>query len=629
MTDVFDLLQPWREAGVLDPSDVHVADVLARLGAVDLSTEDGRLVVLGAALAARGPRHGHVCVDLRTIERNCRVETEPDVDDSDTSALDRLVWPSDDAWVAALRGSVIVRVAGDAVPDGPERPLVLDGSLLYLSRYENYEARVASELLARAAVRPGAMPIDAARVDEILGALQPRPAQRRAIETGVTRPFAVVLGGPGTGKTHTVATMLAILLDDAPERFRVALAAPTGKAAARMGASIIGAAARLRASGIARADRLADRLVDAASAPVTLHKLLGANPVRASWRHDSSNPLVHDIVIVDETSMVSLPLMARLLDAVRPDASLVLVGDPGQLASVEAGSVLSDIAAGAASPTSPLVDCVTVLDESMRFPADSAIGRFADAVRRGDVDAALQVLVDAHADPAQSAESAVERDGAVRLRWFDDDAASRTAPPIVHSLAAPSVFRLHDVAAQGDAQRALEVLEELRMLCAHRHGPYGVSRWNRQVEEWLAARGVHARDAYPGRPVLVTANDPTRRLFNGDLGVVVRHEGASKVAFPDADGPRLLPPSQLEDIETVHAMTIHKSQGSEFGHVIVILPPASSRLATRELLYTAVTRAEREVGIIGTRDAVAAAIARRVERASGLAGRLVTAEVAK
>ena len=609
MTDVFELLQPWRAAGVLDVSDVHVAALLARIGDVDPSTDDGGAVLLGAALAARGPRHGHVCVDLADVRSNCRVEVEPDVDDTDTSALDALVWPDGEQWLAALGSSSLVRTGAD---DAQERPLVLDGSLLYLARYEHHEARVAESLLERSLVEPTRLPVDDDRLHELLAALEPNPEQERAVRSGVTRPLAVVLGGPGTGKTRTVATMLAVLLDAAPERFRVALAAPTGKAAARMGQSIAASAAMLRASGVAGAAALADRLIDAAAEPVTLHKLLGATASRATWRHDRANPLVHDLVIVDETSMVSLPLMARLLDAVRPDARLVLVGDPGQLASVEAGSVLSDIAAGA-EHTAPLAGCITTLERSMRFPADSPIGRFAAAVRRGDVDDALAVLDD------RSDEHDAD---AVRLEWHEVSAADRAAPDIVRALAADTTVRLHDLAAAGEVTGALQVLETQSVLCAHRHGPYGVSRWNRQFEEWLALRGVRARDDYAGRPVLVTANDTRRRLFNGDLGVCVTVDGVERVAFADTTGPRLLPPSQVGSVDTVHAMTIHKSQGSEFDHVVVILPPGESRLATRELLYTAVTRAREAVTIVGTREGVAAAIGRRVERASGLAARL-------
>lgn len=614
-TDRIAMLQPWRDAGVLDAADVHIAVTLARLGGLTDSEAD-RLVMLGAALACRGPRHGHVCVDLLTIHDSVGAETELDDDDS-AGAIDALEWPDTAAWQAALVDSALVEVVGTAVPDGPERPLVLDGTLLYLARYRQYETQVVDSLLARASVPPAPLPVSDARRDELFAALAPQHEQPAAAINGACRPLSIIVGGPGTGKTHTVATMLALLLDQAPEQFRVALVAPTGKAAARMGESIARAANELRATGIDGADRLADRMSSAE--PSTVHTLLGYNPGRATYRHDASDPLVHDVVIVDETSMVSLPMMARLLDAVRPDARVVLVGDPGQLASVEAGSVLSDIAGALVdtpdlAPTGPLRDCITVLRFSYRFPADSPIGRFATAVRVGDADAALEILG-----------SDSQTSGEVKLEWHPESAISRSAPALIEAIAAPTTFRLHDLAAAGDDEGALAVLDRLRVLCAHRRGPYGVARWNRQFEEWLTARGVRTRDFYVGRPILVTANDRTRHLFNGDLGVVVESDGVERVVFREATGIRAVPPSQLESVETVHAMTIHKSQGSEFGQVVVIMPPGDSRLATCELLYTAVTRATTTVTIIGTPDSIRAAIERRVTRASGLGARLWSA----
>ena len=626
MTDTFSLLAPWHDLGVLDISDVHLAATLARLGGLDADAAQ-LPVVLGAALAARGPRHGHVCVDLRTVRANSAFETEPGADDAGLAALDELPWPTPDQWVRALADSPLVESVDRPTTEGPERPLVLDGTLLYLSRYRHYESEVAEALSARAATVPEPLTVSSARRDELLGHLDPSDGQRRAALVGATRALAVVLGGPGTGKTHTVATILALVLDGAPERFRVALAAPTGKAAARMGESITRVASELRASDLPDAARLADRMTEVAAAPLTLHRLLGHNPGWGTWRHDRSNPLVHDVVIVDETSMVSLPMMARLLDAVRTDARLVLVGDPGQLASVEAGSVLSDIAAGVVDGTDPdvrpfdrpLADCIVELTDSYRFPRHSPVGRFAAAVRRGDADAALEVL----AEPAPVAGSAPDTE--VTIAWHPLGADQREAVAEMAELALPAVRRLHAAAAAGDADTAMAVLDEQRVLCAHRHGPFGIGRWNRQFEEWLGAAGVRTNGFYAGRPVLVTANDATRRLFNGDLGVVVTVDGVEQVVFGSPQHLRRFAPSQLESVETVHAMTIHKSQGSEFDHVIVILPPVDSRLATRELLYTAVTRARHTVTLLGTADAIAAAIGRRVERASGLAARLWSA----
>ena len=321
--------------------------------------------------------------------------------------------------------------------------------------------------------------------------------------------------------------------------------------------------------------------------------------------------------------------MAHLLDAVRPDARLVLVGDPGQLASVEAGSVLGDISGpavdaaltGATAPDGPLAACVSVLVQSYRFPAESAVGRFATAVRAGDADGALAVLTAPEPTPAD-ATAAMVGAGGVELRWAPEGAESDEGEAAVRTAAYEAARRTLDVAQTGDAAGALEALGEVRVLCAHRRGPYGVAWWNWRFEDWLTGDGPRLAGSYVGRPVLVTANDPLNGVSNGDLGVVVATAAGPRMAFSDPDGPRLLAPSRLESVETVHAMTIHKSQGSEFDEVVVILPPAESRLATRELLYTAVTRARQRVTLVGGEAALRRAIANRVVRQTGLRARL-------
>jgi exodeoxyribonuclease V alpha subunit len=422
--------------------------------------------------------------------------------------------------------------------------------------------------------------------------------------------LSVLVGGPGTGKTRTVAALLAVLLADG-RHLDIALAAPTGKAAARLAEAFRAAALTLPAD-------LGARL--AATEASTIHRLLGWQSRSASrFRHDAAHPLPHDVVIIDETSMVSLPLMAKLLDAVRPDAQLVLVGDPGQLASVEAGSVLGDVAGsvlaadGSTSDVAgPLAGVVSSLTYSHRFPPGSPLDLFARAVRQGDADAALAVL----ADPA----SASAPRGA--LGWHRLSADSSEGVDLIRSLALPAAEQAVAAAAGGGADAALTGLAAVRILCAHRRGPFGVDRWNRSMETWLAAAGHRTAGWYVGRPLLVTENDYPNGLFNGDMGVVVRHDDKAQVAFAAAGGTRLIAPSRLGEVETVHAMTIHKSQGSEFDHVVVVVPSSDSRLATRELLYTAVTRAQSRVTLVGDEASIRSAIERRVVRASGLADRL-------
>lgn len=595
------VLEPLCGAGVLSLGELHVAAALARLGGVD------RLeAVLAAALAVRAPRLGHTCIDLTTVAGSL-------VTEHDERAGALVAWPEPGAWLDAVRTSSLV--------DGEASPLVLEGSRLYLRRYWSYERAVADQLAARAAqavdpVAPSAEVLDALLTGE------GSDRQREGVRSALAHALAVLIGGPGTGKTTTVAALLASLLThDASAR--IALAAPTGKAAARLGEALRAAAARWPSP-------LAEQLAEAEAS--TIHRLLGSRRGSLTqFRHDRHRPLPHDVVIVDETSMVSLPLMAHLLEAVRPTARLVLVGDSGQLASVEAGTVLGDIAgpfAGAvelgdvmsggggavdgsrADP--PLAGHVVVLHHSRRFPPGCPLDRFARAIRSGDADGALATLT----DPAAAGAS----HGALswQPRRGDDPATVAGVLDLVGSVA-NEVLRC---AAAGDAAGALEALARVRVLCAHRVGPFGVERWNRHVEAGLARSGRSTAGWYPGRPVLVTANDYVNGLFNGDLGVVVADGGRRMVAFPAADGVRLLGPSRLSAIETVHAMTVHKSQGSEFDHVVVVLPPADSPLASRELLYTAVTRARHRVTLVGDEDSIRAAIARRVVRVGGLRDRL-------
>ena len=607
-------LRPWRDAGVLEASDVHVAACLARLA--DLGPDESD-VVLAAALAARAPRHGHVCLDLTTAARSALIGSDPEEEPS-PAGVDVLPWPTDlRRWQAAIAASALTAADGSA-------PLVLDGPLLYLERYRDLEARLADEVTRRARATAPSRPdgtTAALRQLALLDALLPghgSAAQRVAALAGTTRLLSVIVGGPGTGKTSTVATLLAILLEGDPD-IRVALAAPTGKAAARMGESIRAVAGRVRDIGPDH-HSLAARME--ATGVSTVHRLLG--PRRdGRFRHGRSDPLPLDAVIVDESSMVSLPLMVDLFDAIEPTAKVVLVGDPGQLASVEAGSVLSDIAAptldsalsGAASPTGPLARSISVLSESHRFPSGSGIDRFAAAVRAGDADAAITVLSEAAHDGLGASDG-------VALAWQPQAADTPGGANSIRAVALEPAQRTVALCTIGDADGALASLAEVRVLCAHRKGPFGVAHWNRSIEQWMTGDGTPPRGFYLGRPVLVTANDPANGLFNGDLGVVIADGATRTIAFPHEGGPRLLFPSRLESVETVHAMTIHKSQGSEFDHVVVVLPPAESRLASRELLYTAVTRARRRVTLVGDEAALRAAIERRVVRASGLGARL-------
>ena len=534
-------LREFNDIGVLSAADVHVA---ARLS--ELVGEDSELVTLAVALAVRGPRLGHVFVDLATIRDTASVESDEPVD------LSELPWPDVDQWLGALARSALVAVGEDS---GASRPLRLLGSRLYLDRYWREERAVAADLNDMTA----------------------------------TGRLEVIAGGPGTGKTTRVAQMVSKLISDAVSAGArpplIALAAPTGKAAARLQEAVyeqVAPGAGLQAA--------------------TLHRLLGWRPGSHSrFAHDRHNRLPHDVVIVDETSMVSLSLMARLAEAVRRDARLVLVGDPGQLASIEAGVVLADIVAAGQG--------VVVLEHVHRFGA--GIARLADAIRRGDADSAVAAL---RAAPDE-------------ITWLDIDLYETEAGlELVRERAVAAGLDVVRAARDGLAPESLAALGRFRLLCAHRRGPYGVSDWSSRIQGWLAPdiEDIEQRD-FVGRPLLVTENDYELGLYNGDTGVTVEGRGDRPVAAFERGGEVLrFSPLRLGAVETVYAMTIHKSQGSQFDTGAVLLPAPTSRILTRELLYTGVTRARRELILVGTEEAVRHAVERPVARASGLRERLWT-----
>jgi exodeoxyribonuclease V alpha subunit len=586
------VLREFNAAGVLDAADVHVA---RRLGA--LAGEADEDVALATALAVRAPRLGHVYVDVATVRDTTSVERE-DVD------LAALPWPDATAWLDRLAASPLVAVGED--DDAAIRPLRLVGTALYLDRYWREERRVAADLLALAGAPPG-------DVDEqVLGdglarvfARQPDERQMQAAATAVRRRFTVVAGGPGTGKTTTVARIVALLAEQDPEAL-VALAAPTAKAAARLSEAVHAEAQELDVPAPVRA-----RLVDVEAS--TLHRLLGWRPDSHSrFRHHRANRLPHDVVIVDETSMVSLSMMARLAEAVRPTARLVLVGDPGQLTSIEAGAVLGDIVgpADGAPSGSPVGEGIVVLERVHRF--GEGIAEVADAIRRGDADRLIATLTA----------------GPEGVTWIDADVTGAPAETLapVRDGAVTAGRALIEAGRAGDARRALEALGTFRVLCAHRRGPHGVATWMDRIERWLAAElpdFATEGDWYAGRPLLMTENDYGLRLFNGDTGVVVA-SGADGVAAAFERRGEIVEysPSRLEAVETVYAMTIHKSQGSQFDTAAVLLPDVTSQILTRQLLYTAVTRARRQLILVGAEATIRAAASRPVARASGLGWRL-------
>ena len=528
-------------------------------------------------------------------------------------------------WQTQLQASALV---GD---DGDFAPLILDHGRLYLARYQAYERQLAEQLLKRAADLPV---VDEAQLSESLGRLfafnalsqagQQPDWQRLAAAQAVRRKLAVISGGPGTGKTTTVVRLLAALLEQpGGERLAIGLAAPTGKAAARMAEAIRGAKAALPVSAAIKA-----ALPEEAR---TLHRLLGSRGDSPQVRHHAANPLALDVLVVDEASMVDLALMAKLIDALPASARLILLGDKDQLCAVEAGAVFAELCEGrgfdaqaaaelqrltgqqvpVAEPSSKLGDAVVLLTHSHRFAGDSGIGELARRINGGDAAGTLSLLQEPRSDLAWNAQPTP----ADLLERLDRGYAPYLA-----------------AAKTSDPTAAFAAFNDFRALCAQREGAWGVAGINEALEARIKRRSqVASRERwYVGRPVMVRQNDYALGLFNGDIGICLRSEHGLRVYFESGgsgesegeQGFRPFAPARLPSHDSAFAMTVHKSQGSEFREVLLVLPEQPSPLLSRSLFYTGITRAKHKVEIWGLAPRLSEAVNTRAERAAGLAERL-------
>lgn len=603
------LLDALLRQGALRPVDHALTQSLRRLGQASGDTDDR--VLVAAALASSAVAQGHAGLDLSRPHWLCDANVE---------------WPDAAQWREALQASHWVAQA-PADEASPPAPLVLEQDMLYLRRYREYERRLAQGL-RRIAAAPLAHD-GLASLAPLFTSLFPRARdgdlQARAAALALLRPLLLVTGGPGTGKTTTITRVLLLLLAQAQAMGqatpRIALAAPTGRAAERMAESLRAATAQLRE--LAGADAaLCDALPDSAS---TLHRLLGTIPDRPRFRHDADHPLPFDVIVVDEASMVDLPLMCKLVEAVPDGARLILLGDRDQLPSVEAGDVLAAItdAAGEgdalpgslAKALAPLLGDVPTQDDGAsplsghrvqlqrgyRQSQALDLAPLADAMRAGDDDATLRLLR-----------------GGLSGVHFHEDLADPLSGPSREALLAP----WRALATLDDPATALRHAQRLRLLTALRDGAQGANALNQRIEEALA--GPQREPYFHGRLLLVTENSYRHGLFNGDIGVC-QHDGngVSVAWFPGGeDGVRGFHPASLPAHTGAFAMTVHKSQGSEFDTVWLLLPRQDARTLSRELLYTAITRARRELRVCAGESVLRAALARHAARLSGLAWRL-------
>lgn len=617
---------------IFDPVDRHLAALLERLALKTGATPaHAHAIGLAGALVSLRAREGHSCVQLAE-EGGTTLTAVPEPGADDVS----ITLPGAASWLVALRSVPAVVATGTEAC-----PLVLDSSgRLYLHRFHQAEAdivlalstmagrvdstEVASDFDLPAALNRYFPPDTSGKTDW----------QKVAAFAALQGRLTVICGGPGTGKTHTVVYLLALLLEQsAPRRLRIEVCAPTGKAAARLQESMAGTVARLPC---------APEIRDALPTNVrTLHRVLGASATDGTFRHGPDAPISADVVVVDEASMADLALVARLLGALRKNARLILVGDPGQLPSVDAGGVLADICqpdavrlfppafatawfVATATPlpvdvvsdaAPPLAKAIVGLRRNRRFGDGSGIHAVANAVRVGNSAGARAIL---ESEPA----------GTARLSGLPPvpmlKAALRTA--VLDGW--QGVFDAEDPAAK------FKAMGDFRILCAVRDGPYGVTEINRLVVEILREAGrVRGGEWFPGRQIMVTANDYALGLSNGDLGLVVEGPDGLEVRF-QPDDPRHFAPARLPAHETAFALTIHKSQGSEFRRVLMILPApqpgadaafraGQGRILARELIYTGLTRASESVEIWSTPEVLEESINRSLSRISGLAISLI------
>jgi len=599
------------QAGRLSP----LACFFARFLADKYRRDEDDILVLSAALVSERNQQGDVCVDLR------RHAGAPWFGNDAGPSAETPCAPKLTQWLRELAADAAVGRPGELAP------LILEDERLYLHRLWRFEQQVSAAIHARLESPPA---LDEARLAHGLARLFPAADsgpdwQKIASALAVSQRFAVISGGPGTGKTTTVVKVLALLLEQHPG-MHIRLAAPTGKAATRMEEAI-----RQRKADIDIADELRARIPDQAS---TLHRLLGFNGRR--FTHHQRNPLLLDCLVVDEASMIDLPMMARLLTALPSEARIILLGDRDQLASVEAGSVLGDItghgqpihysaarAQGLAAltgtpvtalPTSdvapPVADTIGLLRTSYRFDAGSGIGQLARRVNDGEAEAALALLRD---DPS------------AQLVWYDNTERSISSNALAWAVQQYSAYLRCD-----EVDAALDAFEQIRVLCALRRGSFGVDEVNRIIGERLRAQGlIEAGEEYHGKPLMITVNDYEIDLYNGDIGLLWRDaRGELRAWFRAADGQlRDIPLRSLPEHVPAWGLTVHKSQGSEFERVLLVLPfePANP-LLSRELIYTGITRARHQLRISASAPALQQGCRARVQRSSGLVQKLGWAE---
>jgi exodeoxyribonuclease V alpha subunit len=610
------LIENLRDLGIFSDIDVHFAKFMATLSE---KTDDNALL-LGAVLASHFTALGSSCVDLNALAgQSYPQQPEP--------GIETLPCPSLSQWQKTLLKCRVVGQPGDYTP------LVLDKHRLYLYRYWDYEQKLGAQIRARCRVQ--CTDVNHETLKE--GLLRLFPAQEQtdgqkiAAFTAVLRHFCIISGGPGTGKTTTVVKILALLLEQNPN-FSIALAAPTGKAAARLQEAITQALHDLNSAPTIKAAIPQETY--------TIHRLLGSQPDSPYFISHAGNLLPYDVVVIDEASMVDLALMAKLTQAIPKSARWILLGDKDQLASVETGTVLGDICeagivdgkqstdiqdsifggsfsvsnefstevfsvSNEKTSVEKLPPKIVLLNKSYRFGEDSGIWRLAQAVKQGQSEKALRIL---------------KSDNYPDVNWHHLSLSDQLPAILLDQM----VTHFSRCLKEREPAKVLELFEKNIILCALRRGPYGIESINRKIEEEYRQKKLIQTNYrwYHGRPIMITRNDYRHQLFNGDIGIILRKPTGGyelQAFFPDQAGQVCtFWPNRLPEHETVYAMTIHKSQGSEFDNVLILLPDTFSPVLSRELIYTGMTRARQSVSVWGTEQVFKQTVSQKISRSSGL-----------
>jgi exodeoxyribonuclease V alpha subunit len=558
-----------------------------------LSGSDDPDFYLACGLVNHRAEQGDVCLDLLDFAGKSVLRSQGSQSTNSQA-------PSLESWVETLRHIPDIGVPGE------RKPLILDADgdvpRLYLLRYWQYEQRLADYIHRNRQLPPPTLdiPLLGEGIRRLFSMDPPQPDQQAdAARAALQNRFCVITGGPGTGKTTTVLKIIILLLEQVADRpMTLAIAAPTGKAANRLGESIRSSRIEADQQGLTT-QKVLSRIPEET---FTIHRLLGSIRHSPRFRHDRTNPLPYDCIIVDEVSMVDMALMSKLIEALRPDSRLILLGDKNQLSSVESGSVLGDICE---VPERSTHQNIINLEKSYRFNEQSGIGRLSHLINNGLARESLKML---HQPPSTDINwQPAPRPGDVRTSL--EEALLKTYRHWFDTISTENVFSM---------------VTRFGVLCALRNGPYGAATINRLIELMLTEKKLipKNREWYIGRPVMITRNHHQLELYNGDIGIVLpdnEDNDRPKVFFDRGENVyRKISPARMPEHETAYAMTIHKSQGSEFDRVLIILPDQDAPILSRELIYTAITRARESVDIWSNDDTFLKSVNRRTERSSGL-----------